>query len=103
MFRDDLSMLKGNHLFQLGGTYQHNWDYHQRNDSGGTINAYPVYSLGDGSHGSVLDNSDLRLARGRTLSPTYHNQGLLISGGRQSWASFPLRRSSSLVPVQIWP
>ena len=46
MFRDDISMLKGNHLFQFGGTYQHNWDYHQRNDSGGTINAFPVYSLG---------------------------------------------------------
>jgi hypothetical protein len=57
MFRDDLSMLKGNHLFQLGGTYQHNWDWHQRNDSGGTINAYPVYSLGDGTHGSLLDNT----------------------------------------------
>ncbi|HEY4764081.1 MAG TPA: carboxypeptidase-like regulatory domain-containing protein [Candidatus Sulfotelmatobacter sp.] len=57
MFRDDLSMLKGNHLFQLGGTYQHNWDYHQRNDSGGTINAYPVYSLGDGAHGSLLNDS----------------------------------------------
>lgn len=49
MFRDDLSLLKGNHLFQFGGTYQHNFDYHQRNDSGGTINAYPVYSLGDGA------------------------------------------------------
>jgi len=54
MVRDDLSMLKGNHLFQIGGTYDHNWDYHQRNDSGGTINAYPVYSLGDGSHGALV-------------------------------------------------
>ncbi len=54
MFRDDLSMLKGNHLFQFGGTYQHNWDYHQRNDSGGTINAFPVYSLGDSTNGSLL-------------------------------------------------
>lgn len=49
MVRDDLSMLHGNHLFQFGGYYQHNFDYHQRNDSGGAINAYPVYSLGDGS------------------------------------------------------
>jgi len=52
MFRDDLSMLKGNHLFQFGGTYQRNFNYHQRNDSGGTINAYPVYSLGNGSSGA---------------------------------------------------
>ncbi len=52
MFRDDLSMLKGNHLFQFGGTYQRNFNYHQRNDSGGTINAFPVYSLGNGSSGA---------------------------------------------------
>src|SRR5579862_2065134 len=52
--RDDLSMLKGNHLFQFGGYYQRNWDYHQRNDSGGSINAYPVYSLGDGTHGALV-------------------------------------------------
>ncbi len=54
MLRDDVSMLKGNHLFQFGGTYQHNWDYHQRNDSGGTINAFPVYSLGNNVNGSGL-------------------------------------------------
>ncbi len=54
MFRDDVSMLKGNHLFQFGGTYQHNWDYHERNDSGGTINAFPVYSLGNDVNGSGL-------------------------------------------------
>jgi len=52
MIRDDLSMLKGNHLFQFGATYQHNFDYHERDDSGGAINAYPVYSLGDGSNGA---------------------------------------------------
>src|SRR3984957_20596201 len=54
MFRDDLSMLKGNHLFQFGGTYQHNWDHHQRNDSGGSINAFPVYSLGNSTNGSGM-------------------------------------------------
>jgi len=52
--RDDISILKGNHLLQFGGYYQRNWDYHQRNDSGGSINAYPVYSLGDGSHGGLV-------------------------------------------------
>jgi Carboxypeptidase regulatory-like domain len=52
MFRDDVSMLKGNHLFQLGGTYEHNFDYHQRTDNGGGINYQPVYQLGQGSHGA---------------------------------------------------
>ena len=54
MVRDDLSMLKGNHLFQFGGTYQHNFNWHQRTDNGGGINYQPVYELGNGSSGSDL-------------------------------------------------
>jgi hypothetical protein len=46
MFRDDLTMLKGNHLFQLGGIYQHNFNWHQRTDNGGGINYQAVYQLG---------------------------------------------------------
>src|SRR3984957_12525932 len=44
--RDDLTMLKGNHLFTFGGAYQRNWDYHQRTDNGGGINYTPTYALG---------------------------------------------------------
>jgi len=54
MFRDDLSILKGNHLFQVGGIYQHNFNWHQRTDNGGGINYQPVYILGNGSSGSQL-------------------------------------------------
>jgi hypothetical protein len=54
MFRDDLTMLKGNHLFQFGGTYQRNWDYHQRTDNGGGIDNHVVYELGNGTTGSGL-------------------------------------------------
>jgi hypothetical protein len=46
MVRDDISMLKGNHLFTFGGTYERNWDFHQRSDNGGGINFQPVYQLG---------------------------------------------------------
>jgi hypothetical protein len=46
MFRDDVSNLHGNHLFQFGGTYQRNWDFHERSDNGGGINFQPVYQLG---------------------------------------------------------
>jgi hypothetical protein len=46
MIRDDVSVLRGNHLFQFGGTYQHNFNYHQRTDNGGGINYQPVYQLG---------------------------------------------------------
>jgi hypothetical protein len=70
MVRDDISMLKGNHLFQFGGSYNHNWDYHQRNDSGGTINAFPVYSLGNGSNGSGMGALAYPCATTPTISTT---------------------------------
>ncbi|HUC28314.1 MAG TPA: carboxypeptidase regulatory-like domain-containing protein, partial [Candidatus Acidoferrum sp.] len=54
MFRDDVSMLKGNHLLQFGGQYQHNFNWHQRTDNGGGINYQPVYQMGLGSSGSGL-------------------------------------------------
>jgi hypothetical protein len=54
MLRDDVSMLKGNHLFQFGGIYQHNFNWHQRTDNGGGINYQPVYELGLGTNGSGL-------------------------------------------------
>ena len=44
--RDDLSWSKRTHFFQFGGTYQHNYDYHQRTDNGGGINYNSVYWLG---------------------------------------------------------
>ena len=46
-FRDDITVLHGNHLFQFGGIYQHNWDFHQRTDNGGGINFTLTYLLGD--------------------------------------------------------
>jgi hypothetical protein len=54
MFRDDLSLLKGNHLFQFGGQYQHNFNWHQRTDNGAGINYQPVYQMGLGPHGSGM-------------------------------------------------
>jgi hypothetical protein len=57
MFRDDISMLKGNHLFQFGGIYQHNFNWHQRTDNGGGINYQPVYELGNGTSGAQLSSA----------------------------------------------
>jgi hypothetical protein len=54
MVRDDVSNLRGNHLLQFGGTFQRNWNQHQRTDNGGGINYAPVYSLGVGLSGSGL-------------------------------------------------
>ena len=46
MIRDDVSLIKGTHFFQFGGTYQRNWNWHQRTDNGGGINYNTVYWLG---------------------------------------------------------
>jgi hypothetical protein len=46
MIRDDVSLIKGTHFFQFGGTYQRNWNWHQRTDNGGGINYNSVYWLG---------------------------------------------------------
>jgi carboxypeptidase family protein len=54
---DDVSMLKGSHLFHIGGQYQHNFNYHQRTDNGAGINYYPVYLLGDSSGSGQVDVS----------------------------------------------
>jgi hypothetical protein len=49
LLRDDLSLLHGNHLFQFGGLYQRNYDYHQRNDKGVGIDTSIVYQSTNGT------------------------------------------------------
>ncbi len=46
LFRDDLSWVKGNHLLQFGGSYQRNFNYHQRDDNGAGIFNNTVYQVG---------------------------------------------------------
>jgi hypothetical protein len=67
--RDDVTMLKGNHLINFGGQYQHNYDYHQRSDNGGGINFTTTYQLGDGA-GSGLVNLAGLAAGGYPTSTT---------------------------------
>jgi hypothetical protein len=49
VFRDDLSYLRGNHLFQFGGQYQRNYDFFTRNDNGIGIDAALVYQITNGT------------------------------------------------------
>jgi hypothetical protein len=49
---ENLTYIKGNHLFQFGGQYQRNFDYHQRTDNGGGINYTTTYQIGGGSNGA---------------------------------------------------
>ncbi|MFZ0638334.1 MAG: carboxypeptidase-like regulatory domain-containing protein [Candidatus Acidiferrales bacterium] len=53
MYRDDVTWIRGNHLFQLGGLYQRNNDTHNRNDNGQTINTYEQYIIGGGNGASL--------------------------------------------------
>ena len=50
-YRDDLSYIHGNHLWQVGGLFQHNWNYHTRDDNGsGTFNN-PVFLVSKNDSG----------------------------------------------------
>jgi carboxypeptidase family protein len=57
--RDDVTIIKGSHLLQFGGQYQHNFNYHQRTDNGGGINFTPTYQLGDSAGAGLIDLSAL--------------------------------------------
>jgi len=48
LWRDDVSWMKGSHLFAFGGSYLRNVDAHKRNDNGGTINTFEQYLIGEG-------------------------------------------------------
>ncbi len=56
-FRDDLTLLKGDHLIQFGGQFQHNFNYHQRTDNGASINYTPTYLIGDSGGGGNVSYS----------------------------------------------
>jgi hypothetical protein len=58
-FRDDITKLKGDHLIQFGGQYQHNTIYHQRTDNGNAINYSLTYQIGDASGGGNIAYSAL--------------------------------------------
>ena len=49
MIRDDMTRLLGNHVLQWGGTFQHNYNQHSRNDNGVSTNEYEVDELGSTS------------------------------------------------------
>src|SRR6266496_2611543 len=51
MIRDDVSWVKGNHLFQFGGFIQRNVDYFSRTDNGTTISNQIVYQIASKSIG----------------------------------------------------
>lgn len=45
MIRDDVSWVKGNHLWQFGGLIQNNYDFHNRSDNGSGVNNQITYQV----------------------------------------------------------
>jgi hypothetical protein len=45
MLKDDITFIKGNHLVQVGGMWQHNWYQHSRTDNGQGINNSLTYQV----------------------------------------------------------
>jgi hypothetical protein len=43
--RGDLTWIKGTHLVQYGGAFQHNFDYHTRTDNGVTTDNQTIYGI----------------------------------------------------------
>lgn len=54
VYRDDLTLVEGNHVFQFGGQWEHNWDAHRRNDNGQGIMAAYVYQVGASTGGAAV-------------------------------------------------
>jgi len=61
LYRDDLTWVKGSHLFQMGGMYLRNVDTHKRNDNGETINTYEQYLIGEGG-GTPLSSVNILMS-----------------------------------------
>lgn len=55
MYRDDVTWIKGNHLFQFGAMYLRANDTHNRNDNGQSINTFEQYLIGDGNGTNLAD------------------------------------------------
>jgi len=53
-FSDNLTKLKGDHLIQVGGQFQHNSYFFSRTDNGSSINFTPTYQIGDTGGGGNI-------------------------------------------------
>ena len=69
MYRDDVTWIKGNHLFQFGAMYLRANDTHNRNDNGQSINTFEQYLVGDGN-GTNLANLGIDMTE---LRPCWHH------------------------------
>ncbi len=72
---DSLSYLHGNHLFQFGGSYLRNFDYHGRNDNGVGIDTSIVYQLS----GVGINSGSYTLPNGANPSYNLANYAMMYN------------------------
>jgi hypothetical protein len=101
--RDDVSWIKGSHLLQFGGQYQHNWNYHQRTDNGGGINYYPVYQLGTTSGSGGVDMSLLGTAFSSPTSYLSRDAAAVLGIVSQTQQTFTRSGSSLTLNAPLVP
>ncbi len=70
---DNMTMLKGNHLLQFGGSYQRNYDYHMRTDNGIGQNNQIVYWVGDFGQLNFTNSPYIPSTVPSSYSSTYKN------------------------------
>ena len=84
-YSDNLSWLHGNHLFQFGGSYMRNYDFHSRNDNGVGIDTSITYQI---TNGAGIPTSGYTTPAGLAASQAtnfalYYSQVLGIVGQSQ--------------------
>ncbi len=58
-FSDNVTKLKGKHLVQVGGQFQHNFSFFSRTDNGNSVNFTPTYQIGDTGGGGNITYTGL--------------------------------------------
>lgn len=85
LYRDDITWVKGTHLFQMGGSYLRANDTHNRNDNGEAINTFEQYLVGDGT-GTSLGNLNINgFGAGGAFLP---NDGNVSGGNARVWGNY---------------
>jgi len=79
LLKDDLTIIKGNHLIQVGGSYQHNYNEHSRTDNGQGINNQIVYQVTS----SNINFGNFAYPAGMPASR--RRQSRALPGGTRNW------------------
>jgi len=102
MLRDDISVLKGNHLLSFGGAYQRNFDYHSRTDNGeGTNDQISYLSTNAGLNFTPSTGSYIPAAVPSSQVSNYENYYAYVTGIVSSTQVMYTRALPTLSPLPL--